>query len=83
MKKLLSLALALALALSLGAFAGPAALAEDDDFGVFPAVAGEDGTTYVNLFDVILAEDCQGLWHDYIGAVVAKLKAIMNEGQMR
>ena len=72
MKKLLSLALALALALSLGAFAGPAALAADDDFGVFPAVAGEDGTTYVNLFDVILAEDCQDLWHDYIGAVVGE-----------
>ncbi len=72
MKKLLSLALALALALSLGAIAGPAALAEDDDFGIFPAVAGENGTTYVNLFDVILAEDCQGLWHDYIGAVVGE-----------
>ena len=69
MKKLLSLALALCLVLSLGA-AG--AYADEAETGVWPAIAGENGMTYANLFEVILAEDCDTLWNDYIGAVVGE-----------
>ena len=69
MKKLLSLALALCLVLSLGA-AG--AYADEAETGVWPQIAGENGTTYANLFEVILAEDCDTLWNDYVGAVVGE-----------
>ena len=40
--------------------------------GVFPAVAGENGTTYVSLFDVIISERWTPVWQDYIGAVVGE-----------
>ena len=42
----------------------------ENTFGVFPAVAGEAGTTYINLFDVILADTYDVLWQDYVAAVV-------------
>ena len=72
MKRTLSLFLALALMLSLGALSSSRAFAEEADFGVFPGVAGENGITYKNLFEVILSEEYDTLWHDYIGAVVGE-----------
>ena len=29
----------------------------ESGFGIFPEIAGEQGTTYINLFDVILSDD--------------------------
>ena len=40
--------------------------------GVFPAVAGEDGTTYVSLFDVIISDRWTPVWEDYVAAVVGE-----------
>lgn len=40
--------------------------------GVFPAIAGENGTTYVSLFDVIISERWTPVWQDYIAAVVGE-----------
>ena len=73
MKKLLTAVMALCLALSMSA-----ALAEQSNdasassAGVFPAVAGENGTTYVSLFDTIVTEEWNPLWQDYIGAVMGE-----------
>ncbi len=36
--------------------------AQDEDFGIFTEIAGENGTTYANLFDVILDESCDEIW---------------------
>ena len=47
--------------------------AEAADFGgVFPAVAGENGTTYVSLFDVIISDQWTPVWQDYIAAIVGE-----------
>ena len=70
-KKLISIALALTLVFSLSALG----FADDADRGVWPAVAGEEGTTYGNLFEVILGEDCDALWLDYCAAVVGEENA--------
>ena len=44
--------------------------AEAADFGgVFPDIAGENGTTYVSLFDVIISDQWTPVWQDYIAAV--------------
>ena len=43
-----------------------------DSNGVFPAIAGENGTTYVSLFDTIVTDEWNPLWVDYIGAVVGE-----------
>lgn len=40
--------------------------------GVFPAIAGENGTTYVSLFDVIISERWTPVWQDYIGVIVGE-----------
>lgn len=37
--------------------AGHSMAAEAGDYGVFDAIAGENGTTYENFFDVTLAEE--------------------------
>ena len=42
------------------------------DEGILPAIAGENGTTYVNLFGVILADEYQDIWYDAIAAVAGK-----------
>ena len=68
MKKLLIAVLALCLALSMSA--APAEQAED--LGVWPAVAGENGTTYVSLFDAIVTDEWNPLWQDYISAVMGE-----------
>ena len=50
--------------------------AEAADFGgVFQAVAGENGTTYVSLFDVIISEQWTPVWQDYIAAIVGEAAA--------
>lgn len=71
MKKLLAILLTLCL-LSISA-AGLAETTEaEGDFGVFPALAGEAGTTYVSLFDLILKDEYATLWHDYIAPVMGE-----------
>ena len=40
--------------------------------GVFPAVAGKNGTTYVSLFDVIISDQWTPVWVDYVAAVVGE-----------
>ncbi|MBQ6174102.1 MAG: hypothetical protein IJK28_05715 [Clostridia bacterium] len=69
MKKLVSLILSLCLLLTTAAFglAEPAA-----ETGVFPAIAGENGTTYVSLFDVIISDRWTPVWQDYIAAVIGE-----------
>ena len=67
MKRILVFLLTLCL-LSISA-AGLAEAAPEGDNGVFPAIAGEAGTTYVSLFDVILADEYAPLWHDFIAPV--------------
>ncbi|MBR4457469.1 MAG: hypothetical protein IKS31_00725 [Clostridia bacterium] len=69
MKKLVSLILSLSLLLTTAAFglAEPAA-----ETGVFPAIAGENGTTYVSLFDVIISDRWTPVWQDYIAAVIGE-----------
>ncbi len=40
--------------------------------GVFPAVAGKNGTAYVSLFDRIISEQWTPVWVDYVAAVVGE-----------
>ncbi len=40
--------------------------------GVFPAVAGEQGTTYVSLFDVIISEQWTPVWEEYVAAIIGE-----------
>ncbi len=40
--------------------------------GIFPAIAGENGTTYVSLFDMIISDQLTPVWVDYVGAVVGE-----------
>ena len=49
-----------------------AADAEENQNGVLTAIAGENGTTYENFFDVTLAEENYGLWYDCAAAVVGE-----------
>ena len=55
----------------------------ENTFGVFPAVAGEGGTTYVNLFDVILGDSYDVLWRDYIAAVVGEENAAVTVAHLK
>ena len=69
MKKCVSILMAVLLCVS----AVSGAAAEAADFGgVFPALAGEDGTTYVSLFDVIISDQWTPVWQDYIAAIVGE-----------
>ena len=43
--------------------------------GVLPAIAGENGTTYENFFDVTLAEENHELWYDCTAAIVGESAA--------
>ena len=69
MKKLVSIMLALLMCslTCVGAFAEA-----DESKGIFPAIAGENGTTYVSLFDTIVTDEWNSLWVDYIGAVMGE-----------
>ena len=48
------------------------ATAQSEDFGVFTDIAGEAGTTYANLFNVILDEKYDELWLEKCAAVVGE-----------
>ena len=69
MKKLISLILSLCLLLTTAALGLAEAPAKT---GVLPAIAGENGTTYVSLFDVIISDKWTPVWQDYISAVVGE-----------
>ena len=61
------------LAVMLCVMAAANAAAEPADLGgVFPAVAGEGGTTYVSLFDVIISDQWTPVWQDYIAAIIGE-----------
>ena len=47
----------------------------DSAYGVWPAIAGENGTQYENFFDVTLAEENYNLWYDCTAAVVGESAA--------
>ncbi|MBR6029512.1 MAG: hypothetical protein IKP40_10530 [Clostridia bacterium] len=69
MRKLVSVLMAVLLC-AVSAFGAAAETTEAN--GVFPALAGENGTTYVSLFDTIVTEEWNPLWVDYIGAVMGE-----------
>ncbi len=50
-------------------------LGETEETDAFRAIAGEAGTTYANLFSVILDERYDALWHDACAAVVGAQQA--------
>ena len=51
---------------------GGMTLSDEGSLGVFPLIAGENGTTYVSLFDVIISEQWTPVWQDYVAAVVGE-----------
>ena len=51
---------------------GGMTLSNEGSLGVFPLIAGENGTTYVSLFDVIISEQWTPVWQDYVAAVVGE-----------
>ena len=69
MKKAMSLVLALCLLMAAAAVGTADTHA---DAGVFPAIAGEEGTTYVSLFDVIISDQWTPVWQDYVAAIVGE-----------
>lgn len=75
MKKSL-LVLLSCLLLSSNAMAEEASPITEADTGILSAIAGENGTTYVNLFDLILDTGYNEVWTDYIGAVVGEENAL-------
>ena len=48
---------------------------ENDNNGILTAIAGENGTTYENFFDVTLAEENYELWYDCTAAIVGESAA--------
>ena len=48
---------------------------EGDNNGVFTAIAGENGTTYENFFDVTLAEENHELWYNCTAAITGESAA--------
>ncbi len=50
---------------------------EAAETGILPAIAGEGGTTYVSLFDVIISDRWTPVWQDYIAAVIGEEDAPM------
>ncbi len=49
-----------------------AAAAAENLGGIFPSVAGDNGTAYVSLFDVIISDKWTPVWVDYAAAVVGE-----------
>ncbi len=45
------------------------------DTGILPQIAGEGGTTYANLFEVIVNDTWNPVWNEYIGAIVGEENA--------
>lgn len=73
MKKIFSVLMAAALLTALLCLPVFAETNEQPD--IWAAIAGENGTTYVNLFDVILREDCYQIWFDDCAAVMGEENA--------
>ena len=48
---------------------------DEADYGVLTDIAGENGTSYDNLFDVILADDYEAVWYDSVEAIIGEEKA--------
>ncbi len=51
--------------------------------GVFPAIAGANGTAYVSLFDVIISDQWTPVWQDYIAAVIGEEAAPEMAGRLQ
>ena len=77
MKKFVSFLMAVLICAACAA-AEPAAFG-----GVFPAIAGEDGTAYVSLFDVIISDEWTPVWQDYIAAAVGEEAAPEMTGRLQ
>lgn len=78
-RKIIPFMLALGLLAASAAFTG----AETADSGVFPAIAGEKGTTYVDLFEVIITDAYCSTVHDVTltgGKVTAHYTELSGEG---
>ena len=76
MKKLFSILLTFLLCVTpLSAAFAEGEAAADDPNGVFSAIAGENGTTYVSLFDVIISDRWTPVWNDYVAAIVGEENA--------
>ena len=55
-----------------GGMTVPASVSAESLGGIFPAIAGENGTTYVSLFDVIISNQWTPVWVDYVAAVIGE-----------
>lgn len=51
---------------------------EPEDIGILADIAGENGTTYANLFTVILDESCDDIWLRKAAAIVGEENAQEN-----
>jgi hypothetical protein len=61
-----------ACAVSIACEGGMTVSAADRSYGIFPAVAGELGTTYVSLFHVIISDQWTPVWEDYVAAIIGE-----------
>ncbi len=61
-----------ACAVSIACEGGMTVSAADRSYGIFPAVAGELGTTYVSLFDMIISDQWTPVWEDYVAAIIGE-----------
>ena len=57
---------------TVAAFGYPELVFSYTRLGVWPDIAGKNGTTYVSLFDTIVTEEWNPLWVDYIGTVMGE-----------
>jgi len=57
---------------TVAAFGYPELVFSYSKLGVWPDIAGENGTTYVSLFDTIVTDKWNPLWQDYISAVMGE-----------
>ena len=57
---------------TVAAFCYPELVFSYTKLGVWPDIVGENGITYVSLFDTIVTEEWNPLWQDYIGAVMGE-----------
>ncbi|MDE7242637.1 MAG: hypothetical protein K2O18_01490 [Oscillospiraceae bacterium] len=70
-KKLTALLMICCIALSLAACGNQTTEKQELD-GIFPAIAGEKGTTYQSLFTVILDEQYDGYWLEKCASIVGE-----------